>query len=228
VKVLLTSNGLANDEIRAAYLELLEKPPSEMRAVFVTTASNIEGEDKTWLVNDIYRFHAVGFSSFDVLDISGLPASQWLSRIEQADAVIFGGGNSFHLLEIAHLSGDDVFQKLCSILRKRVYAGISAGSIAAAPNLSARNDMEIFPDDGARHDWEGFGLVDFYFIPHLNSPDFPKSRAVVLQGLIEKSDNDIRSCDDDTAIVVHDDALSIVGTGTNVHYTSSKSERSAT
>ena len=46
MKLLLTSNGLANESISKALFELVGKKPEDTSLVFIPTASNVEIGDK--------------------------------------------------------------------------------------------------------------------------------------------------------------------------------------
>lgn len=205
MRLLLTSDGLRNEPITEAFRRGIQKGPKELKAIFVTTASASVVEEKTWLVNDIWRVHKQGFRDFDLVDISGLSAGEFLPRIETADVVVFGGGDSFHLMNKIDESG--AIDDLRGLLSERFYMGISAGSVAAAPNLSARNKFEKEPRDFQL----GFGFVPFYFIPHLNSDEFPERTPESLKELSLVVDRDLYSGSDDVALLVTDGEVEIIG-----------------
>ena len=91
-------------------------------------------------------------------------------RLESAEAVFVGGGNTFRLLKTLQDGG------LLEPLRRRVreglpYLGASAGINITCPTIKTTNDMPIVQP--ARFD--ALGLVPFQINPHYLDPD-PGSR----------------------------------------------------
>ena len=94
------------------------------------------------------------------------------AALAQADAVLVGGGNTFHLLAELQRRG------LIDVLRARAaagvpYAGWSAGSVLAGPTIRTTNDMPIVePPAGLA----ALGLVGVQLNAHFTAvhpPGFP-------------------------------------------------------
>ena len=86
-------------------------------------------------------------------------------RIEAAEAVFVGGGNTFRLLDALYQRG------LVELIRQRVrtgtpYLGISAGANVACPTIMTTNDMPIVVPPTL----QGLGLVSFQINPHYLDP----------------------------------------------------------
>ena len=86
------------------------------------------------------------------------------ARVEDADVVMVGGGNSFHLLKHCRERG------LLGRISRRVrdgapYIGWSAGANLACPTIRTTNDMPIVEAGGL----EALGLVDFQINPHFTN-----------------------------------------------------------
>jgi len=127
MKLLLTSGGLTNNSIKKALRELAGKPFNSLKLAFIPTAANVEDGDKKWFLHDLNNFSKQKFKSFDIVDFSAVPQEVWQPRFEQADILVFGGGNTFHLMYWLRKSGlEDLLPKL---LRTKVYVGISADLI---------------------------------------------------------------------------------------------------
>jgi len=91
-----------------------------------------------------------------------------LAVLEEADAIVAGGGNTFHLLFQLYN------KKLLDVIKKKVnggtpFIGWSAGSNIACPTIKTTNDMPIiFPPSFA-----ALGLVPFQINPHYTDGRIP-------------------------------------------------------
>ncbi|MFP4064450.1 MAG: dipeptidase PepE [Bacteroidales bacterium] len=88
--------------------------------------------------------------------------------IENAQAIVVGGGNTFNLVDVMHKQG------IMDAIRKKVaggtpYIGWSAGSNVACPSLKTTNDMPIVQPVS----FETLGLVDFQINPHYTDSIIP-------------------------------------------------------
>lgn len=213
MKLLLTSSGITNTSLEQALGKLLGKPYNEATLTFIPTAANGEKGDKTWLVNDMNNFRVLGFSSFEITDISAVPKEIWLPSLERADILVFGGGNVAYLLEWMEKTGLKIL--LPNLLKTKVYVGISAGSMVTAKIISLTSfGLLYYEDTGAFENKPGLGLVDFEVWPHLNSPWFPKVRLDFLEQLAPKALSPFYAIDDASAVCVIDDDVSVISEGT--------------
>jgi len=83
------------------------------------------------------------------------------SFLQNAEAIVVGGGNTFHL--VAELQKS----KLMKLIREKVlagtpYIGWSAGSNVACPTLMTTNDMPIIEPES----FHTLGLIPFQINPH--------------------------------------------------------------
>lgn len=86
----------------------------------------------------------------------------------KADAVVIGGGNTFHLLSHLRRSG------LRQVIRERVLSGTpfigwSAGTNVACPTIMTTNDMPVVQPDS----FEALGFVPFQINPHYTEATLP-------------------------------------------------------
>jgi dipeptidase E len=84
-----------------------------------------------------------------------------VEAVKAAQAIIVGGGNTFHLLKHIQKSG------IISAVREKVhngtpYIGWSAGSNLACPTICTTNDMPIVEPEN----FEAFNLLPFQINPH--------------------------------------------------------------
>lgn len=132
------------------------------RAVFVPYA----GVTVTW---DAYEASvAERFRTFGIEVVSVHHAKHPVREIQAAEAVLVGGGNTFHLLKHLYDTG------LLWAIRERVlggvsYMGWSAGSNVACPTIKTTNDMPVV--EPSRFD--AMRLVPFQINPHYTDQVIP-------------------------------------------------------
>ena len=102
------------------------------------------------------RFEAIGHNITSVHK-----AIDPIQAIENAEAIVVGGGNTFHLLAKIYEN------KLIDAVRKRVAQGVpfigwSAGSNVACPTICTTNDMPIIEPES----FKAFNFVPFQINPH--------------------------------------------------------------
>ncbi len=105
------------------------------------------------------------FAQFGKKIISVHAAENPVEVIENADLIVVGGGNTFHLVAELHRN------KLIEPVRRKVmegtpYIGWSAGSNVACPTLCTTNDMPIVMPES----FKCFDLVPFQINPHYIDP----------------------------------------------------------
>lgn len=207
MKLLLTSAGVANQKIIDALAELVGKPFGQTRAVFVTTAANVETGDKWWLVEDMRQFFELGWKEFEMTDIA-LGKTIWEPKIKNAEVVIVGGGNTSYLMKVMNEMEIGVWVK------DKVYVGSSAGSCVTAKNFANSQSGTLY---GERADYckgdEGLGWVEFVVWPHFGSDHFKKLTRENLEKVAKKIKKPMYAISDGRAIKVVDDKIEVVGEG---------------
>lgn len=220
MKLLLTSSGITNKAIAKSLRKLLGKPFAQSKLVFIPTAANISPNEKDWLINDLNNCRKLGFREIDILNIDATPQEKiWRPRVESADVILFGGGNTFYLLLWLRKSG--LVKALPKLLKKKVYVGISAGSIATTPNLllSSNRNFDLFKiyyEDEANESpavTKGLRFVKFHVRPHFNSRHFPHARAAYIGEIAKKTKAAIYAIDDNSAVEVDGKKIKVVSEG---------------
>jgi dipeptidase E len=228
VKLLLTSAGISNDAIRRALEELLAKPLSQSRAVYVPTAIHAvpDGVEYGWeMQQSVVPAEWANFGILELTALPNLPRTHWLPSLAAADAILFGGGNTPFLSYWVRHSG--VVDVLPGLLESAVYVGVSAGALLAGSHFRidpGRLEREGVYDDDLYGDAapigfgsaETLGLVDFTVIPHLDSPDFDD---MSLDRIQQKTAAPAYVLDDQSAVMVNDGRVTVVSEGT-WHYLS--------
>ncbi len=205
MKLLLTSTGITNKAIADAFLNLLEKKAEETNIGFISTAAAVEEGDNGWYTAQLSGLEKFGFTKVDIVDIA--TDVNWQERLGDADAIVVSGGNTFYLLEqMRKVNFKGWFEKTAD---KKVYVGISAGSIVATPSIAI---AAVEPGDvnlPGLTDLAGFSFVDFEISPH--TPE-----VVSHEGNLEyrkTASNELYEIDNESAIQVRDGQIEIVGEG---------------
>ncbi|HUV00326.1 MAG TPA: dipeptidase PepE [Bacteroidales bacterium] len=158
MRLLLISNSTNQGELYLDYpknriKEFLGHVP--VRALFLPYAAvTFSYEDYEAKVSE--RFREIGH---DVISIHRYDDP--VKAIENASAIVVGGGNTWKLLKMINE------HRLIDVVRKRVrsgipYVGWSAGSNVACPTIRTTNDMPVVEPDS----FNAFNLIPFQINPH--------------------------------------------------------------
>ncbi len=220
MKLLLTSSGITNDTLAHILEELAGKSFDDMKIVFIPTAALYDAGEKSWLINDMYRLIQRG-AKVEIVDLAHLDKDELTERLKDSDVIFIGGGNPFYLSYWMEKSG--MYDILSEILKSKVYAGISAGSMVMGSTLRVASHA-LKSDQLYDPEYEEFGpkgkslsktyrAVDFSIRPHLNSRYFPEITEEKIQNVATMMNSEIYVIDDESAIRVVDRAVDIVGAG---------------
>ena len=216
MKLLLTSNGFSNQSISKALFELVGKNPKDTALTFIPTASNVETGDKDWFINDLLNIQKQGFKSVNMTDISAVSEDIWRPQMEEADVLFFEGGNAYHLMNWMNRSG--LIKLLPEFLKTKAYVGVSAGSMVTAPDLDLRLSQIIYGKYAEKESMPGLGLVDFYVLPHLNSPYFEVRKEGLLKEAMKGITRKTYALDDMSALKVIDGKVEVITEGEYLEY----------
>ena len=163
MRLLLISNSTNAGE------SYLEHPLEQIKSFLGTAAVNaifvpyagvtISFDDYTRRVRE--RFREIGHDITSVHELANP-----VEAIENAPAIIVGGGNTFQLIKMMHDHG------LTGAIRNKVlqgtpFIGWSAGSNIACPSIRTTNDMPIvYPPS-----FEALGLLPIQLNPHYVDPE---------------------------------------------------------
>ncbi len=211
MKLLLTSNGFSNPSIIKALQDLVQKPFSELNFAFIPTATTQEDEDKTWLANDIYRASQLGFKKFDIVNIDAISNGDVKTRLEKADVLMFGGGDTFYLRDWIRKTGLE--ELLPEWLKTKVYIGLSAGSMVTNPNLHLQNLRNLYYEKVTSNDESALNFVNFFIRPHYKAPHFPDVIDSNLEKWSKEVSQTIYAIDDMSAVKVEGDKVEVISEG---------------
>jgi dipeptidase E len=130
---------------------------------------------------DAMRELGLDADELDLRDHLGDPAGLE-ARLRTYEVAWLRGGNVWALRHVlATTGGDDLFVQL---LREDalVYAGYSAGPCVLAPSLRGLELCDPVEEVrrlyGAEPTWDGLGVLDHAFVPHIDSPGHPETELV--------------------------------------------------
>lgn len=215
MKLLLTSGGVTNESIREALVELLGKPISESRALYIPTAqwghpmlgpysvrSAVAGEPP------FHRMTGLGWAALGVLELTALPSigeERWVPWVREADVLLVDGGDAAYLNHWMRESG---LAEVISSLPETVWVGLSAGSMVMAPRIGS--DFVKWP---AAPDDRTLGVVDFSIYPHLDHEQMPGNTMADAERWAADITGPAYAIDDETAIKVTDGTVEIISEG---------------
>ena len=236
MKLLLTSSGITNGSISDALVDLLGKPIADASALFVPTAIYPfpGGPGRAWRAISGTAggpLAGLGWKSLGVLELTALPSidrEAWQPTVEEADALLFWGGDVLYLTHWLQQSG---LAEILPSLNQSVYVGVSAGSMAASKTIGetyveppkgsgeALTSEEVVFDTPAGQiarilvTAEGVGLIDFALIPHLDGDGHPDASMANAAKWAARLPVPTYAIDDETAITVVDGTAEVVSEG---------------
>lgn len=210
MKFLLISRGPLSKNQEMELRRLAGKDLTYLKLLFCITASNKNGGAKSWVIDDLNKFKDLGFE-IDICDLNGADKANLLERFEWADIFYFEGGDTPWLYRAINDSG--IKEYLPKLLKTRIWIGASAGGCVLSPVFYG-SCAEWFKDE-PRGFSEGLGLINFQFLPHLNSQYFPENTIVnfekVRKNFAKIGGKKLYAVDDFGAISVNGDKIKIFG-----------------
>ena len=166
MKLFLTSMAISYEQ-GPAFLKLTGKSKaSDVKIALIENGADVYHEDKKdWVYRNRDNIQAHGFQ-VDFVDLQEYLDGRklLLPRLEDADVVWLGGGNTYYLRWILRETKADIMiQRL--VRAGKVYGGGSAGAIIAGPTLKHFEKADD-PDEAPEKIVEGLKLIDFVVIPH--------------------------------------------------------------
>ena len=161
-KIVLTSCGIIESELKAQFYSLLDKDISQIKLLFITIA--VDGEkdpDRTWLKEEYETILNLGIKEENIIEYHYEENTDFSSY----DVIYMIGGNTFYLLK--ELREKQLDEKIIQAINNGViYVGSSAGSIILGKTIET-----ALPYDEnwvGSEDFIGLNLVDGIIIPHAN------------------------------------------------------------
>jgi len=204
MKLLLTSTGLTDSEIKRVFFDLINKDPKEIVVAFISTAARTPEELKYTGESKIELIES-GILENNIIDIK-IDDKRDQQNVYESDVLYVCGGNTFYLLDQVQRTGfGEVIKKF--IKAGKLYFGVSAGTILITPNIDVANIEPADTNDVNLKDLTGIKIINFEISPH--TPE------IVSWENVEKystaNTNKLYAISDKTAIVVNDKNVEIIG-----------------
>lgn len=206
MRMLLTSNGIANDAIRDALVDVLGMPLAKARVVVVIDAILGFPGDSSKLVEHLEGLRALGWAEFDVASLFAGPPALVESRLRAADVILGYGGSNLWAAHTWRATG--LAPVLAELLDEKVYVGWSAGSMIFSRRLdlwpSAFDDEDELDMFGLESAASAVSLFDWFFAGHLGADWMPADAEARMARGAERSGQEVWFVDDDSALLIRD------------------------
>jgi dipeptidase E len=180
-KLFLYSMNISDGQV-AELSRLTGKEAKDIKIALIENAADVEEGSENWLPAFREPFIKAGYQVILtdlrtwVNDHEDLKA-----KLEVADIIWVGGGNTYYLRWILKTTGvDDIIRQHVS--KGKVYAGWSAGAMIAAQSLEGIEAMETRMA-APELITDGLALTDVMVVPHLDNPDFEETAKITLKTL---------------------------------------------
>ena len=161
-KIVLTSCGIIDNELKKQFYDLLYKDISKVKLLYITIA--VDGEkdtNRTWLEEEYATILDLGIKEENITEYHYEENIDFSSY----DIIYMIGGNTFYLLK--ELREKNLAEKIIQAINNGViYIGSSAGSIILGKTIET-----ALPYDEnwvGLENFEGLNIVDGIIIPHAN------------------------------------------------------------
>ncbi len=199
-KLLLTSTGLANQNIKNQFLQIIDEPVSQIKIIFVPTAARSEEELK--YVNESKKeLLDLGIFKNNIKTLN-LDNPVSFQEVKDFDVIYVCGGNTFYLLKkVRETSFDKVIIEFAKT--DKLYLGVSAGSILVCPNIDIASPFD--ENDVNLTDLTGLNLTDVIVSPH-----YCEEEKQIIEDFKKKSQYKVVPLTDNQALLVIDGETKII------------------
>lgn len=158
-KLLLTSSGLASENIIQKLKAIVANSENRTVAIITTAAEGKENNKYSQVAKE--QFNDMGLSCVDFIDLETEP----LKDLSSYGIIYVCGGNTFKLLKFAREANFKIsVEDLLS--RNGIYIGVSAGSIIVGPSIKIASEIQPDLNDVGLRDLTGLGITDLIILPH--------------------------------------------------------------
>ncbi len=209
MKLFLSSMTIS--QLQRKYFNALvgKTKPQDITLAVVENAADVYADDnKAWVYQSRNSMQEYGYK-VDVIDLRDYfnKNTDLRERLQNADAIWLGGGNTYYLRWILRETGaDEVIVQL--VKEGKVYGGGSAGAIVAGPIIKGFESADS-PEEAPAVIDEGLKLTDLIVVPHWQNEKYGSIMEVINSKL--KHDNfDTITITDEQALVIDGDTREII------------------
>ena len=190
--------------VKDIFKDFMNNNTKGKEVLFIPTA-NIDEETKFLVYEAKEVFESLGME-VENLEISKLDEKTIKNKIEKANNLYIGGGNTFYLLqELKRKNLIDFIKNRVNL--GMVYIGESAGAIITSKDIEYNDLMDDKTIAKDLKEYSGLNLVDFYIVPHLNEFPFEESAKQTVEKY--KDNLNIIAINNSQAIILKDDKFEI-------------------
>lgn len=171
MKLLLTSAGFSNENIRQTFPNLFSKSVKDAKILFITTAARRK-EELQYVYMSKVELVEMGIKKENIIifDLNNIPTYK---QTLEYDAIYVCGGNTFYLASKMKESGFDTILKKV-VNEGLVYIGVSAGSIFAGPTVKISRDT----NDVGLTDLSGLELTEIVVAVHYDQQEVERQKQI--------------------------------------------------
>lgn len=185
---------------------ILGKPLGSFKIGHVITASKGKGVSDLGYLDRTREIFRENNCDFEDVDVDGKDEVKLREILRKFDVVFVNGGSTFYLLKAIRESG---FEKVLKELLPQglIYIGASAGSYVACPTI----EMSTWKHQDK---YEHYGITDFTamnLVPFLMTVHYTLEYRDLLKEKIPTSSYPVKILNDDQAILVNDNEITLLG-----------------
>ncbi len=161
MKLLLTSAGLANENVKEFFISQFDSLDNKT-ACIVTSGRN--EEEQFYINSSIKELEDLGIKVIEF----NIAKHESFVNFPEYDIYYVCGGNTFYILDRMRKTGvDQILIK--AVKNNKFYIGVSAGSIIPGPDIEVAGLGD--PNDVNLEDLTGLKLVPYIITPHYNQKE---------------------------------------------------------
>jgi len=176
-QLLLTSNGFYTDEIKEAFLSIIDSSNKELRAVIIPTASPQKANNRFAQLAK-QDMLSMGIAEVDFLDIE----LEDPARLSEYNIIYLSGGNPIYLLHHLRVSGAGDVLKSLAKRDDLAIVGASAGALVLGLTIAVVPAFTPHMNTVGMQDFVALGLSKHALFPHYDREDvFPDEQGRTIE-----------------------------------------------
>ena len=196
MKLLLTSTGITNENVRKFFISQFER--LDDKTACVITSGRTE-EEQLYIEESLKEMADLGIKVKEL----NIAKNNSFPNLEEFDIYYVCGGNTFYILDRMRKTGIDKVL-IDAIKSGKFYLGVSAGSVIPGHDIEISGWGEYGdPNDINLKDLTGFGLI-----PYIISPHYTEKEKADIDAFKEKRKGEqVIAITDDQAVFVDDKGM---------------------